>query len=74
MAPPAPHLKCAICGKPVKARSDNPEYPFCSERCRMIDLGNWLGGGYRIPGPPATAGDVVEALVDARRRPGPTVH
>jgi endogenous inhibitor of DNA gyrase (YacG/DUF329 family) len=27
--------------------------PFCSERCKMIDLGNWLGERYRIPGPAA---------------------
>jgi endogenous inhibitor of DNA gyrase (YacG/DUF329 family) len=27
--------------------------PFCSERCRMADLGRWLGGGYRIGGEPA---------------------
>jgi hypothetical protein len=24
--------------------------PFCSSRCRLVDLGNWLGGRYRIPG------------------------
>jgi hypothetical protein len=23
--------------------------PFCSERCKLADLGRWLGGGYRIP-------------------------
>lgn len=27
--------------------------PFCSERCRMADLGRWLGGAYRVAGPPA---------------------
>jgi endogenous inhibitor of DNA gyrase (YacG/DUF329 family) len=26
-----------------------PELPFCSRRCRLIDLGRWLGEGYRIP-------------------------
>ncbi len=26
----------------------NPHVPFCSERCKLIDLGNWLGDGYRI--------------------------
>jgi endogenous inhibitor of DNA gyrase (YacG/DUF329 family) len=36
---------CPICGKPT-----NPEHrPFCSARCRTIDLGRWLKGEYRIP-------------------------
>jgi endogenous inhibitor of DNA gyrase (YacG/DUF329 family) len=26
-----------------------PFRPFCSERCKLVDLGNWLGGRYRIP-------------------------
>jgi len=30
-------------------RSQTPAFPFCSERCRLIDLGNWLGETYRIP-------------------------
>jgi uncharacterized protein len=42
-APPA--RSCAICGKPVQARFR----PFCSARCRMIDLGRWIDGGYRVP-------------------------
>jgi endogenous inhibitor of DNA gyrase (YacG/DUF329 family) len=29
--------------------SDWPDYPFCSKRCRTIDLGRWLGESYRIP-------------------------
>jgi endogenous inhibitor of DNA gyrase (YacG/DUF329 family) len=29
---------------------DNPSRPFCSERCRLIDLGNWASGDYRVPG------------------------
>jgi len=28
-------------------------FPFCSERCRLIDLGKWLDEEHRIPGPPA---------------------
>jgi endogenous inhibitor of DNA gyrase (YacG/DUF329 family) len=41
-------MKCPICGKPV-AFTD-PEMPFCSERCRLIDLGNWASEKYVIPG------------------------
>lgn len=40
---------CPICKKPV-ALSD-PEAPFCSERCRIIDLGNWASGKYVISTP-----------------------
>jgi hypothetical protein len=32
--------------------ADHKPFPFCSDRCRDIDLGNWLTGKYVIPGPP----------------------
>lgn len=37
--------KCAMCGKPVELKFR----PFCSRRCANLDLGNWLGEGYRVP-------------------------
>ncbi len=40
---------CPICGEP--AREDNPSFPFCSERCRTIDLGKWASGDYTISRP-----------------------
>ena len=40
--------KCPACGKPV-LKKDNAFFPFCSEQCRLIDLGHWLAGGYSIP-------------------------
>ena len=43
-------MKCPICKKEVGV--DDPEFPFCSERCRLIDLGNWASEKYVIPGPP----------------------
>jgi len=45
--PPAPR-PCPICGKPAVHRFR----PFCSARCRDIDLGHWLKGSYVIPGEP----------------------
>jgi uncharacterized protein len=42
-------LKCPICKKPVK--SADAEFPFCSERCRTIDLGKWASGGYVVSSP-----------------------
>lgn len=46
-------MKCPICKKEVPLNA--PEMPFCSERCRLIDLGKWADEEYRIPiaGPPA---------------------
>jgi uncharacterized protein len=42
-------LKCPICKKPVK--NIDADFPFCSERCRTIDLGKWASGGYVISSP-----------------------
>jgi len=42
-------MKCPICKKPVKL--SDPEAPFCSERCREIDLGNWAMEKYVISTP-----------------------
>jgi uncharacterized protein len=39
---------CPICRKGTRWE-DNPFRPFCSERCRLIDLGKWASGEYRIP-------------------------
>ena len=47
-------MKCPICGKEVSR--NNPDQPFCSERCRLIDLGNWASEKYRIPVAPAKGG------------------
>lgn len=41
--------RCPICGKIVLTR--DPEFPFCSERCRIIDLGKWASGGYVVSTP-----------------------
>jgi uncharacterized protein len=41
---------CPTCGKSAASRRANPAFPFCSDRCQLIDLGRWLGEEYRIPG------------------------
>jgi endogenous inhibitor of DNA gyrase (YacG/DUF329 family) len=43
-------IKCPICGK-QNAFFDEPVGPFCSARCKMVDLGGWLGEEYRISEP-----------------------
>ena len=45
-------MRCPICKTPVdesKAGQPGSYFPFCSERCKLIDLGRWLGGKYQIP-------------------------
>lgn len=48
--------KCPICGKKVtkpsgkdRQRRDVSLYPFCSERCKWVDLGGWLEAKYKMP-------------------------
>jgi endogenous inhibitor of DNA gyrase (YacG/DUF329 family) len=45
-APPRPRKKCPICGKPAEPATR----PFCSDRCKDLDLHRWLSGSYAIPG------------------------
>ena len=40
-------MNCPICRKPVDSES-HPEFPFCSERCRLLDLGNWASEKYVV--------------------------
>lgn len=53
------HRQCPHCSRQV-SWPDTPTYPFCSERCRLIDLGLWANEEYRIPG---------EALAEEERWP-----
>ncbi len=39
---------CPICQRPAAPRAENKAFPFCSERCKQIDLAKWLTGDYRI--------------------------
>ncbi|WOH66933.1 DNA gyrase inhibitor YacG [Bradyrhizobium sp. BWA-3-5] len=48
--PPKP---CPVCGKPA----DPATLPFCSKRCRDVDLNRWLSGTYVIPGRPTDPED-----------------
>lgn len=52
-------VECPTCGASVEWSESAPWRPFCSERCRLIDLGEWFGEGRSIPGgeaPPETDG------------------
>ena len=58
-------LRCPIC-RTVVLRKD-PEFPFCSERCRLIDLGKWASGAYVISSPITDP----EAIADAEIQQAP---
>ncbi len=48
-----PTFECPICQSliSVENRDDAPHRPFCSERCKMVDLGRWLDGTYAVSEP-----------------------
>ena len=60
-------VDCPTCGKAVAWTPDSADRPFCSERCRLIDLGEWASEGYRIPDrTPAVDADTSDAdMIDA---------
>lgn len=41
-------MRCPGCDKAISWR-DNPFRPFCSESCKLVDLGHWATGSYRVP-------------------------
>ncbi|HEX3062054.1 MAG TPA: DNA gyrase inhibitor YacG [Usitatibacter sp.] len=51
-AGPGKVVACPACGKPAPFDASNPWRPFCSERCRLTDLGGWASEEHRIPGAP----------------------
>jgi len=56
---------CPICGKEVAPRSSNKAFPFCTARCKSIDLGKWLNEDYRVPATPDEAGEGDEGESEA---------
>jgi len=40
---------CPICRRHASPRAQNPAAPFCSPRCKQVDLNQWLSEGYRVP-------------------------
>ncbi|MBS1816042.1 MAG: DNA gyrase inhibitor YacG [Acidobacteria bacterium] len=54
-------LRCPTCRTIVPM--DSPDVPFCSDRCRLIDLGKWASGDYKISSPILDP-DVLEGLAE----------
>jgi endogenous inhibitor of DNA gyrase (YacG/DUF329 family) len=40
---------CPRCGASIRLDPQNPWRPFCSERCKLIDLGDWMSGRFALP-------------------------
>jgi endogenous inhibitor of DNA gyrase (YacG/DUF329 family) len=65
-------LRCPICRTIVPL--DSPDAPFCSDRCRVIDLGKWASGEYRISSPvldPETMEEVEAAELRRQKQDSP---
>ena len=56
-------IRCPVCKK-MTTWEENPYKPFCSERCRLTDLGMWASEGYRVPGDPVEGDDKKEENED----------
>lgn len=53
-------VDCPVCSRKTEFSSANRWRPFCSERCKLIDLGQWATENYRIPETPAPQQDIIE--------------
>jgi len=68
-------LRCLTCKKAIHRRPENAWFPFCGERCKLIDLGKWLGEEYRVPAQPPQEGDETESVdLDAEQPGDDQVH
>lgn len=65
-------MRCPTCRQEL-GKERSPYRPFCSERCKMVDLGRWLDGSYAIPGEPAEDADL-EADLQPEVPPKRLVH
>jgi endogenous inhibitor of DNA gyrase (YacG/DUF329 family) len=68
---------CPICKRPTDSEKD-VDFPFCSERCRLLDLGAWASEKYVVSDPIFDQEEIPEsdrrALREAQRRPDETIH
>lgn len=57
-------VNCPTCDKKVQWQSENQYRPFCSERCKLIDLGDWADESHKISQPLATETELSEEMLD----------
>jgi uncharacterized protein len=67
--------RCPIC-KTATDSEMHKEFPFCSERCRLLDLGAWASEKYVVSDPVFDEAELEELdrATDARRKPDDTIH
>lgn len=65
-------MACPICKKELTAEAKNR--PFCSRRCQLIDLGNWLGEKYAVPGEEAPDQATQSEAASGEAKQPPTLH
>jgi len=67
--------RCPICKRATDSALDK-EFPFCSERCRLLDLGAWASEKYVVSDPvfDETELDELDHDTDARRKPDDSIH
>jgi len=58
-------IKCRTCGSETVFSPENPFRPFCSERCKLIDLGEWASESYKVPTTEANSIQDLEEQLDA---------
>ncbi len=65
---------CPICQRQAAPREENKAFPFCSARCKQIDLAKWLTGDYRIPTnePPDESSNGDNQLAAGNRKENPS--
>lgn len=66
-------MKCPTCGNQVQWEN-NSFRPFCSERCKLIDLGAWVNGQYSVPGESTTVPDEPDAHDKTNPTEDDTIH
>jgi uncharacterized protein len=54
-------FKCPRCGKPISFK-ENPYRPFCSKKCKMMDLGAWFMEEYQISSPMESEDELIERI------------
>lgn len=58
-------VKCPTCQKPVEWSESSTFRPFCSDRCRLIDLGEWASEKHAIPDEPISSTEERRFVIDS---------
>lgn len=62
-------VRCPQCGKEALFAPENKFRPFCTERCKLIDLGDWASEAYKVPTVSQNPDDEPEAFLDDSENP-----